>query len=322
MSTDLDLSSGFDAANTTFLGMYAKKFAGGTLPGAHTAYTRDISTPTTKVELGWLANMVVPRKWRGARIEKAPRSYKQTIEIAPHEATLVLERYDVDYDKTGRVADYIAQFFSQAVKGDAINVHENWVANSGAGLTGFDGVALFSTAHPHGPTGATTQVNLATSTPLSYSSFEVGRYTMAEWKLENGEPVGAMATAVEVGEFKATVAKELLGLDRVVAVAADGLEAGTRVAASTIGNGLSGAFQVIVNERLNTSATRGYVTLLDLRDAEAKPMVMLKAKALSPQRYDQMSDPRAFKENKYIYGLTGDYDSHPGLWMTAYRITP
>jgi phage major head subunit gpT-like protein len=321
MPTSLDAAAILEARNTAYIAGYNALFSGKVMQGGYLLWTRKIPTKTKTVELGMLTNVPQMRRWRGMRQAKSPRAYKQTMQIDVHESTVDLERMDVMYDTTGLFDEWIQAVLRAGGNAYDQLMTELWLSNTFAGPVGYDGVSLFSASHPHGP-GGTTNGNIATSTPISYSAIRTALYTASEWKQENGEPFAPTFDTLEVQEFNRLKAQELFAQDRIVAVDAAGAQdvTASAVAAAGRSNGLVNAMKVVVNKRFASSTSRGVCTLLDTSMAEVRPMNLLEARFPEPVLENQMQSHRRVREDKYYLGLDGDYDGHAGAWPTCYRL--
>jgi len=110
----------------------------------------------------------------------------------------------------------------------------------------------------------------------------------------------------------------LLGLDRLAAVANDGLEAGTRIGVATKSNPyFSGAMQLIVNPR----ETGYHATLLDLSKPGVRPIKLVLNKSPEAVSMDQMDSFARWTRDKLQYAVEADLGIGPGEWQAAYKMT-
>lgn len=321
-TTNLALQETLIQSATQFEAAFQEIFRDAQVPGEFSKYTDVRMGKTIQLMLLVMANHPTMREWLGSRVEKYLRSYSQTITLRTWEATLPVRRILMDYvDSVGTVKDAIDTFVNSTSTAYDEQCSASLDGTSGTGPTGFDGVALFSASHPHGPSG--NQSNIAAGTALSYSAFDAGRAAMAGWRFENGTPARRKATHMRVGVALETRAKEILSAtQRVVAVAADALEAGTRVAATTIDNVWKGELELIVDPRIPPSGTGAfYWDLFDLRQPKLRPIVLYVGRAPEPIHQLDMDSDRRFNLDELVFGIEGDFAPAAGHWMSCYRGT-
>lgn len=320
-ASNTDLSAGLLAASTAYITGHQEFFARG-MTGAYAEYTEVIPTSERQLQIDLITNHPVMSKWLGARKEKTMRHYKQVVTYDKYEATLKIKRDDIAYGRREAVSRAISDFFSRQSSAYDKAVFTEWVSSSGAGPTCYDGVALFSASHAHGP-DASTQSNLGSGTALSYSALNTAVQTMQLLQFENGEPMGVNPTHIEVGPKLRTRVLELLGGDRVIGVNYAGAEATSSVvAAATRSNVFAGEYEIRINERMNAAGTGHYYwTLMDLSKQGARPMILQENRFPEAVVRDSMTDPRRWSNDEFLYGLEGDFAPAAGLWQLAYRGT-
>lgn len=316
MGTNLSIAQGLQDANTVYTTKYEELY-GDRLPGPYAMYTEVIPNATKRLDLNWLTNHPVMRKWLGARQLKSLRHYDQLIDLTRWEATLPIERVDLQYDNTGAVGRAISNFLQDNVTVYDREVVTEFDSNAGAGPTGFDGVALYSAAHPHA-FGGGTQSNLSAGTNLSQGAFDALRFAMRLLRHENGEPAAINPTHMRVGPKLEQRAKEILeSKDRVVAVNAAGGDSGTRIAASTITNVWAGELTLIVDQRV----TGFFWDVMDLSHGTARPMIISENRAPEAIIQDDLTDDERFNNDRFLYGLEADFTPAAGHWLLAQRAT-
>ena len=314
MSTELNLPQGLLNWLTDFRAMWAEM--GDTEgEGPYSMWTQSIdSKGESRISWAWLANQPKLRKWLGARIAKNPRLYKQEMGYDDWEGTMKLQRGLVDHDKTGAVKAMIDQYLRQIDAYDSA-IAASMDSASGAGPTGFDGAALISASHPHSSSGG-NQSNIAAGTALSHAALAAAEAAGMLFTQENGTPTMTQYTLIRGGPLLKNRMLELVSADRLVAVANDGLEAGTRVAAATRSNTFSGRLKVQVDPRVTTR----FWDLID-ENKVAKPMVLFKVKAPTPVLRVDPTDPDVFNHKEYTFGVEAQFGVAAGHWHTIFRGT-
>lgn len=315
MANELNIPQSLYNVNMAFQAWGAEVYQAG-VPGSYSEYTQDIDGDgAASIQLHFLANVPVMRKWTGARQHKALRAYSTTITYDDYEATLPVKTRLVDLDKAGIVKSLLPAFLGQLDAYDAA-VTAAFDGSSGAGPTGFDGVALFSDSHPHA-NGGGTQDNLLGSTNLNHSNLVVAEYTGALFTQENGRPCNVTYDRMRVGPKLKRRAMELLSAQRVVGLSASDAEGGTTVGVATRNNTFEGDKVLIVDPRVTTF----YWDLIDTTKGPVRPMVLFRVKPPTVVIRDQPEDPHVFESRENIYGVEGRWGVAAGHWYTCIRGT-
>lgn len=316
MATELNIAQGLYNVNTAFRAWASEVYSSGQA-GLYSNYTQTIeSGGEARIQLHFLTNAPVMRKWLGARQYKALRHYSQTIAYDDYEATLALPTSLVNMDQAGVIKSLMPQFLEQL---DAIDsaVATAYDANSGAGPTGFDGAALFSASHPHSSSGG-NQSNLAAATNLSHANLAAAEADGMLLTQENGRPCKVTYTTMRVGPELKRRAMELLSAQRTVAINAAAAEAtATVVAITTRNNTFEGDMRLIVDDRVTTY----YWDLIDDTKGGVRPMVVFMVEPPQVVERTSADDPHVFEHKEYIYGVQGRWGVGAGHWYTCYRGT-
>lgn len=148
-----------------------------------------------------------------------------------------------------------------------------------------DGTSLISTTHPYAFGGGNWS-NKSTNA-LSPAEFFAAIAAMEALRLENGEPAGYFPRVLMVGPTNRKMALDLVSADRIVPIAATGLETygSGVVAAATRSNFLSNGdtpIRVIVNTRM-TGTWDDYWYLIDTQLEAARPIIF--GEAIAPATY-------------------------------------
>lgn len=317
MPTNAHIPTGASAAWTTFLAKHQELMAG-PMTGAFNLYCEEIPSDG-KIDVQFLANLPVMREWVGPRQEKEPRHYSYPANPRPKEATMPFFRQTISRDRIGIVARAIAQFFDQAKSAYDRTAATARDSNSGTGDTGYDAVAIYSASHPHVNSGAGGS-NLG-SLSLTHANFTATRASMRGLKLENGDPAGVMPTHMRVGTVLETRAKEILEAKGVIKYTdVDGSETsgGSTVQNATyFDNVWQGELQLYVDERISTSSY--YWDLDDLSKGSNRPFALVLERPFEALTRDQMTDPERWENDRFLFGLEGDWVVVPAMWMLTYR---
>lgn len=317
MGTELNIEQGLLNVATAFEAWGQEAYVAG-LAGPYGNWTQTINAPagTNRMELHFLTNTPVMRQWTGARRYKALRHYSQSIKYIDWEATIALSKNLVDTDPAGVVSSLMPQFTSQLDAFDSA-VATAFDQSSGAGPTGFDGVALFSASHPHSSSGS-TQSNLAAATNLSHANLVAAEYAGALLTQENTRPLNVVYNTMRVGPKLKRRAMELLSAQRTVAIDATAAEATASVVAiTTRNNTYQGDMTLVVDPRVTTF----YWDLIDTTKGPVRPMTLFVVQNPEVVNRTDATDPHVFEHKEYIFGVTGKFSANAGHWYTCYRGT-
>ncbi len=316
-STNLDLATSLLNANTTFVERGSELFSQAILPGPYALWT-DIVSSDGNWERHFLTNHPMMRQWTGARQKKALRAYKENLLPVRYEATLPIDRLLLKRDKTGSVGKAIDDFLSMEVMAHDSTTASSLDGSSGAGPTGYDGVALFSASHPH-VNSSSGHSNLSAGTNLSHANFNALRSAMRKFKFENGQPMHIIPTHMRVGPDLEQRAKEILqASDRVVFSDSTASETTTAVVdTATMTNVWRGEATVVVDPRITTY----YWDLFDLSKGVMKPMRLVDERRPESISQTDMADESRFNDDVFNFGLEGEWVVGAGDWQTAYRGT-
>jgi phage major head subunit gpT-like protein len=308
-----------DNASTTFRELAGNVFGDKTPPGVYTSFTTVLPTDSKIVEHDVLEAMPVARKWVGAKQYGDVQAAYTTLTIAPYEASFRIKRLDLLTDRTGITGRKMSTWLGDTAYMYDDQAHQVLFANP----TGYDGVALFATTHPRGPAGA-NQSNTTTSA-LAHTTFETAMQTGASLRDANGRPLMISYDTLIVGPKLAALAREITGSnERVIAVANDGLEAGTRVAAATGPNARGiqvfsgGSVSVVVDPRMPLGSTYDdYWYLVDTTRG-ASPIIGYEFRAPEAITMDSMDSEARFELDEFRYSIEFDAVFGAGVWQVAY----
>ncbi len=308
MATDTNLTTLLADFTTLRQIMLQDMFSKAT-PGHYADYTEVKDASGHRVlEWAFLANIPRMRQWIGARQKKAPRGYRATVEWLKYESTLILNADDLRYDPTGVVNDAVTQHTKNTIDFLDEVSHTAYNSNSGVGPTGYDGVALFSASHPHGPTGATTQSNIGAASTLTDANIKTAIIAGNGLREENGRTFKVNYTELHVGPKSQFIAQELFHATRAVVFGSD-------TAAATIENALAGAVKLVVDERDQTF----YWTLRDPK--MPKPIILLVGKNPTPEERTRPDDEPMWERNEMEFGIVADVGAAALAWQGVYRGT-
>lgn len=308
-----------DNASTTFKELTGNVFADKTPPGVYQQFATVMQTDSRIVEHDVLEAMPVVREWTGPKQYGDAQAASTTLTLKTYEASFRIKRLDLLTDRTGIVGRRMATWLGDTAYIYDQIAHDLLFTNP----TGYDGVALFATTHPRGPSGA-NQSNTTTSA-LSFSTFDTAMQTGASLRDANGRPLMISYDTLIVGPKLAATAREITGSnERIVAVDNSGAESGTRVAAAALPNqkGIQifdgGAVKVVVDPRMPLGGTQDdYWYLIDTKRG-ASPVAGYEFRSPEAVTQDRMEDDSRFESDEFRYSIECDVVFGAGVWQVAY----
>lgn len=254
-------------------------------------------------DYAWLSNFPRMKQWIGEKDVKALEASKYTIVNDDWEATVEVDRNDIDDDNLGiykpqaEMAGHSAkQLPDEIVYG---------VVNGGFTTLCHDGQYFFDTDHP-GKEGSVsnkgTKVLSCATLAAAQASYGAARTAMRKFKDSEGRPLGIRPTVLLVPPALEDTANLLM--------TASELETGKP-------NPYKGTATVVVGDWL-TSDTAWF--LLDT-SKPVKPFIYQNRKA---PVFVEQTDPQAdnvFKRKKFLFGAEARAAGGYGFWQLAYGST-
>ena len=251
----------------------------------------------------WLSRFPRMRRWVGEKNVKALEGFSYTVRNEDWEATVELDRNDIEDDNIGVVAPETQMAGESAKRLPDEIVYE--LVNQGFEKRCFDGQYFFDTDHPVGKTTVSNKGTVplsASSKAAAQASFGVARTTMRKFKDDEGRPLGVRGTTLLVPPALEDEANTLKSAER--------LEDGKV-------NPYRGTFEVVVGDYLE-SDTAWF--LLDTTKP-IKPFIYQERKApVFVQQMDMNSDA-VYMRKKYKYGAEARAAGGYGFWQLAYGST-
>jgi len=259
-------------------------------------------------DYAWLSTFPKMRKWVGEKVIKSLAAFHYTITNDDWEATVEVDRNDIEDDTLGiykpqaEMAGFSAKQLPDEIVSDLI---------IGAFVNPcYDGQFYCDTDHPVGneSTGVASVSNkgvvvLSCSTlALAQASIGVARTAMKKFKNDDGQPLNIRPNLLVVPPALEDVAMVLKNNER--------LEDGKQ-------NPYKGTFEVEVNSRL-TSDTAWF--LLDTTKP-IKPFIYQERKAPT---FVEVTDPQSedvFKRKKFLFGAEARAAGGYGFWQLCWGST-
>lgn len=259
-----------------------------------------VPSTTSQNIYAWLSKFPKMQKWVGEKNVKALEAYKYSIVNDDFEATVEVDRNDIDDDNLGIYSPQ-AQMAGESAKQLPDEIVMDLV-NGGFTKQCFDGQYFFDANHSVGGVNVSnkgTKALSAASSAAADASFGAARVAMRRFKDNEGRPLNITPNILLVGPALETTALKLRNAEFLGA---------------TDANPYRGTFDVVVDARI-TSDTAWY--LLDTTKA-VKPFIYQERKA---PVFVQQTDPQAddvFNRKKFKFGAEARAAGGYGFWQLAY----
>ncbi|MDL2320766.1 Mu-like prophage major head subunit gpT family protein [Desulfosarcina sp. OttesenSCG-928-B08] len=265
--------------------------------------TMRISSTSKENHYAWLSRFPKMRKWLGDKVVKQLEAHGYTIINDDWEATVEVDRNDIEDDTLGiyepqaREAGWSAKQLPDEIDADLKN-------GAFTGLC-YDGQYFYDTDHLVGKetfsNRGTAPLSNATLTAAN-ASLGAARIAIMTVKDEEGRPLALMPDLLEVPPALERVAYMLLNSDKL---------------ADDTPNPFKGTAKLLVNPRL-TSSTAWF---LHVTSRPLKPFIYQERKAPT---FVQQTDPEAddvFMRKKFKFGAEARAAGGYGLWQLSYGST-
>jgi phage major head subunit gpT-like protein len=255
-------------------------------------------------DYAWMSKFPRMRKWIGEKAIKALEGAKYTIVNDDFEATVEVDRNDIEDDNLGIYGPQAQMAGESAAQLPDEIVMD--VVNGGFITKCYDGQYFFDTDHPvrqaDGQTGVVsnkiTKALSAASQAAAQASFGAARVAMRKFKDDEGRPLNITPNVLLVPPALGDIARALMTNDR--------LDDGKA-------NPYKGTAEVVEDARL-LSDTAWF--LLDTTKP-VKPFIYQERKAPVFVSQTDMSSDDVFNRKKYKYGAEARAAGGYGFWQLA-----
>jgi len=288
------LSAAFIALKTTFNNAFTAA------PSVWERIAMKVPSTTGQNDYAWLSKFPKMRKWIGDKNVKALEAAKYTIKNDDFEATVEVDRNDIEDDTLGIYAPQ-AQMAGESAKQLPDEIVFDLV-NGGFANKCFDGQYFFDTDHDVAGASVSnkgTKALTISTLALATASYGAYRTAMRKFKDAEGRPLNITPNVLLVPPALEDIALALMNSER--------LEDGKP-------NPYKGTAEVVCDARL-TSDTAWF--LLDTTKA-VKPFIYQERKA---PVFVQQIDPQAddvFGRKKFKFGAEARAAGGYGFWQTAF----
>ena len=252
----------------------------------------------------WLSNWPKLRKWVGDKVVKSLAAFKYTIENDDFEATVEVDRNDIDDDNLG-IYKPQAEMAGQSSKEWADDLIYD-VVNAAFTAECYDGQYFFDTDHPVGDgKGGSSSVSNKLTAVLSnatlaaaQASFGAAKIMMGGFKDDEGRSLNCRQTKLLVGPGLEDMANMLMNNDKL---------------ADNTPNPYKNQAKVVVDTRI-TSAT--FWAILDTSKPIRPFIFQPRKKPVFVKQTDPESDG-VFNRKKFKFGAEARGAAGYGLWQLA-----
>jgi len=251
----------------------------------------------------WLSKFPKMRKWIGDKVLKQLEAFKYTIVNDDFEATVEVDRNDIEDDNLGiyapqaQMAGWSAKQLPDEIVADLKN---NAFAN-----TCYDGQYFYDTDHSVAGASVSNKGTAALSgatQALAAASYGAARTAIMSFKDDEGRPLALIPDVLEVPPTLETEGKRLVEMDKL---------------ADDTPNPYKGTAKLLVNPRL-TSTTAWF---LHCTSMPVKPFVYQERKAPNfVEQTDEQND-NVFMRKKFRFGAEARAAGGYAFWQMSYGST-
>lgn len=266
--------------------------------------TATLVPSTTKTnDYAWLGRFPKMRKWIGEKVFKNLKAHKYSITNDDFEATVEVERNDIEDDEIG-IYNPMAQDagFSSKQLPDEIVAE---LKNNAFASPCYDGQNYYDTDHPVGKEGETVSVSNKLTVALSAAtvaaakaSYGLGRTMMMTFTDDEGRPLALIPDTLEVGPSLETTGRMLCESPKLE---------------DDSPNPFVGTAKLLVNPRL-TSATQW---MLHCTVRPLKPFIYQERKKPVFVSQTDMNADNVFSRKKYTFGAEARAAGGYAFWQMS-----
>jgi phage major head subunit gpT-like protein len=252
----------------------------------------------------WLLDLPQMREWLGDKIFKELRGYQYTIRNRDWEASLEVDRNDIEDDRLGIYRPRILQLANVAAGHPDILLTE--VRESGTSNLCYDGKNFYAANHKAGESGTLSNLLSGTGVTLDkiMADFISARATLRKYKTDQGNPFIREKGKLK---FRATIPPDLEGVFELL-IKSDIISNTTNV--------LKGAFEYAVDSGLTDDAD----WYLDYIGSPIKPFVVQTRKKPTFVAVEDPTAASVFLRRKFQYSSEARFNVGYGFWQYSIKI--
>jgi phage major head subunit gpT-like protein len=270
-----------------------------TAPSVWDKTTMRVPSGSSQNNYNWLSRFPKMRKWLGDKVVKALEAFNYTIINDDWEATVEVDRNDIEDDTLGiyvpqaQEAGYSSKQLPDEIDADLKN---NAMTN-----TCYDGQYFYDTDHLVKGASVSNKLTAAlscTTKALALASYGAARTAMMNFTDDDGRPLGLIPNLLEVPPALEAVGRTLCYSDKLD---------------DNAPNPYKGTAELLVNPRLTSST----MWMLHCTSRPVKPFIYQERKApVFVQQVDASSDD-VFMRKKFKFGVEARAAGGYGLWQLS-----
>ncbi len=250
---------------------------------------------STKTEsYKWLGKIPRMREWIGERQIQNLGAFDYQIKNKPYEATIALDKEDVEDDTIG-IYNPIVQSMGQSAAMHPDEIVLPLLPNGFANKC-YDGKSFFATDHKEGKSGIQSNSSTYKLTPETYGD---ARAALMSLKDEQGNPMNIVPNLLVVPPQLEGMARKILFAEQVDATT----------------NIYKNSAELLVASELSGHPTKWF--LLDTTKP-VKPLIFQQRQKPQFVAKDNINDDNVFFNKEFIYGVDSRDNAGYGLWQLAY----
>ncbi|MDI3480796.1 MAG: hypothetical protein PWQ97_451 [Tepidanaerobacteraceae bacterium] len=256
-----------------------------------------IPSTTKEEEYKWLGKVPRMREWIGDRIIENLGAYGYTIKNKDWEATVAIDRNDIEDDTIGVYTPIIQSL------GDSAATHPDEIIFplllGGFNTLCYDGQYFFDAEHKDGDSPIQSNVSNKKLTPEAYGAARANMLSLLD---EKGKPLNIVPNLLVVPPQLEDTAKQILMADTIN---------GTT-------NIYKGSAQLLMVPYLATNPTAWFLLCTT---KPVKPLIFQRRKQPEFVSMDKPENENVFMKKQFIYGVDSRDNAGYGLWQLAYGST-
>lgn len=255
----------------------------------------EVPSTARQEEYNWLGRVPRMREWLGERVIQNLSAYSYTIKNRDWEATVAIDRNDVEDDAVGIYTPMV-----RTLAGAAATHPDELVFDLLSGAfenVCYDERPFFDAAHPTGIGQAQSNKGTAALTAASYAAARAQMMSLVD---EHGKPLNVVPDLLIVPPQLEKAALEILRAD---------------LTASGESNVYRNSADLVVSPYLAASPTAWF--LLDTKKP-VKPFIYQRRKPPVFVSKDSPEDEGVFMKKEFLFGVDSRDNAGYGLWQLAY----
>lgn len=253
----------------------------------------------------WLGSIPKIREFGTGRLARGVRTESYDITNLKYEATMEVDRDEIDDDQTGQIRIRVNEMALRAATHKDYLISELLKNGATAGFLAYDGQTFFADAHVSGASGnqdnklsATASAPTNPTTAEFQTALKAAIAALLAFKDDVGDPSALSASGLVI------VAPPSMYLTAVEAV--------NQTVVSSTRNVLEGIARVIAFPWLSLATT----WYLLKTDSVVRPFIFQDRAAVEFTALENQSD-EGFRREKYLYGVRARYAMTYGEWRNA-----